>query len=75
MTKPMTAVAALSCVEDGLFRLDEPVDRLLPELADRKVLEHEDAPLGWVVPAWRPILVRDLLTFTMGTRHRHGPSR
>src|SRR4051794_1908845 len=33
MTKPMTAVVALSCVEDGLFRLDEPVDRLLPELA------------------------------------------
>ena len=66
MTKPMTAVAALSCVEDGLFRLDEPVDRLLPELADRRVLEHEDAPLGWVVPARRPILVRDLLTFTLG---------
>jgi CubicO group peptidase (beta-lactamase class C family) len=66
MTKPITAVAALSCLEDGLFGLDEPVDRLLPELADRQVLEHEDAPLGWVVPARRPILVRDLLTFTMG---------
>jgi CubicO group peptidase (beta-lactamase class C family) len=66
VTKPITAVAALSCVEDGLFRLDEPVDRLLPELADRHVLEHEDAPLGWVVPAERPISVRDLLTFTLG---------
>jgi CubicO group peptidase (beta-lactamase class C family) len=66
MTKPVTAVAALSCVEDGLFRLGEPVDRLLPELAGRTVLEHDDAPLGWVVPAGRPILVRDLLTFTMG---------
>ena len=66
MTKPITAVAALSCVEDGLFRLDEPVDRLLPELADRRVLEHEDAPLTWTVPARRPILVRDLFTFTMG---------
>jgi CubicO group peptidase (beta-lactamase class C family) len=66
MTKPITAVAALSCVEDGLFRLEEPVDRLLPELADRRVLEHEDAPLSWTVPARRPILVRDLLTFTMG---------
>ena len=66
MTKPVTAVAALSCIKDGLFRLDEPVDRLLPELADRTVLEHEDTPLGWVVPANRPILVRDLLTFTLG---------
>jgi CubicO group peptidase (beta-lactamase class C family) len=66
MTKPITAVAALSCVEDGLFRLDEPVDRLLPEMADRRVLEHEEAPLSWTVPARRPIIVRDLLTFTMG---------
>lgn len=66
MTKPITAVAALSCVEDGLLRLEEPVDRLLPELAERRVLEHEDAPLGWTVPARRPIRVRDLLTSTMG---------
>lgn len=66
LTKPLVAAAALSCVEDCLFDLDEPVDRLLPELADRWVLEHEDAPLGWVVPAERPILVRDLLTFTLG---------
>jgi CubicO group peptidase (beta-lactamase class C family) len=66
MTKPVTVVAALTCVEDGLFRLEEPVDRLLPELADPEVLEHEDAPLGWTVPARRPITVRDLLASTMG---------
>lgn len=66
MTKPVAAACALSCIEDGLFRLDDPVDGLLPELAERTVLEHLDAPLGWVVPARRPITVRDLLTFTMG---------
>jgi CubicO group peptidase (beta-lactamase class C family) len=42
------------------------VDRLLPELADRKVLKRLDASLDDTVPANRPISVRDLLTFRMG---------
>lgn len=66
MTKPIASVCGLTCIEDGLFRLDDPVDDLLPELAGRTVLEHHDAPLGWVVPARRPVTVRDLFTFTMG---------
>src|SRR5260221_58701 len=35
MTKPMVAVAALVLAEEYLLRLDDPVDELLPELADR----------------------------------------
>src|SRR5688572_2566304 len=38
MTKPITAAAAMTLVEQGRLRLDDPVDRWLPELADRKVL-------------------------------------
>src|SRR4051794_12258241 len=38
MTKPVAAVAALILVEEARLRLDEPVDRLLPELAERQVL-------------------------------------
>jgi CubicO group peptidase (beta-lactamase class C family) len=53
-------------VEDGRLRLDEPVDRLLPELADRRVLKQVDGPLDETVPANRPILVEDLLTFRLG---------
>ena len=53
-------------VEECKLRLDEPVDRLLPELADRKVLKRLDGPLDDTVPANRPITVRDLLTFRMG---------
>src|SRR5437867_8195246 len=34
MTKPVTAVAAMILVEECKLRLDEPVDRLLPELAE-----------------------------------------
>lgn len=66
MTKPVTAVAALMLVEDGKLRLDDPVDALLPELADRRVLKHLDGSLTETVPAARPITLRDLLTFRMG---------
>src|SRR5437870_13511636 len=66
MTKPIIAVATLILVEECVLRLDEPVERWLPELAERKVLKREDGPLDDTVPAHRPITVRDLLTFRMG---------
>ena len=66
MTKPITAVATMILVEECKVRLDESVDRLLPELAGRKVLKRVDGPLQDTVPANRPITVRDLLTFRMG---------
>jgi CubicO group peptidase (beta-lactamase class C family) len=66
MTKPITAVAAMILVEECKLRLDEPVDRLLPELADRRVLKRLDGPLEDTVPANRPISLRDLLTFRLG---------
>ena len=66
MTKPITAVATMILVEECTLRLDEPVNRLLPELADRTVLRRIDGPLNDTVPAHRPITVRDLLTFRMG---------
>src|SRR5580658_7186843 len=65
MTKPVTAVATMILVEECKLRLDDPVDKLLPELAGRKVLKRLDAPLEDTVPANRPITVRDLLTFRM----------
>jgi CubicO group peptidase (beta-lactamase class C family) len=66
MTKPITAVATMMLVEEGKLRLDEPVDRLLPELAHRKVLNDPVGPLNNVREASRPITVRDLLTYRMG---------
>ncbi len=66
MTKPVTAAATMILIEEGRLRLDEPVDRLLPELADRRVLKQIDGPVDATVPAHRPISVRDLLTFRMG---------
>ncbi|MBW0118308.1 serine hydrolase domain-containing protein [Pseudonocardia abyssalis] len=66
MTKPVVAAAAMLLIGDGLLDLDEPVDRLLPELADRRVLRSVDADLDDTVPAHRAITVRDLLTFRLG---------
>lgn len=66
MTKPITAAATMILIEECRLRLDEPVDRLLPELADRRVLRSLEAPLDDTVPAHRPISVRDLLTFRSG---------
>lgn len=65
-TKPITGAATLALVEEGLFELDEPVERLLPELAERRVLRVPDGALDDTVPAQRAITPRDLLTFTFG---------
>jgi CubicO group peptidase (beta-lactamase class C family) len=65
-TKPITAAATLALVHEGLLALDEPVGRLLPELADPVVLARPDGALDDTHPAARPITVRDLLTFTFG---------
>ena len=67
MTKPVAAACVMTLVEDCTLRLDHPVDELLPELADMTVLADPDGPLDDTVPAKRPITLRDLLTFTLGT--------
>ncbi len=66
MTKPIIAVATMILVEECKLRLDDPVDTLLPELAERQVLKRLDGPLDDIEPAKRSITVRDLLTFRMG---------
>jgi CubicO group peptidase (beta-lactamase class C family) len=67
MTKPVVAVGALLLIEECRLRLDDPVDDLLPELADRRVLVDGRGPIdGATVPARRPITVADVLTFRLG---------
>src|SRR6185437_388391 len=66
LTKPVVAAAAMILVEECKLRLDDPIDRWLPELADRRVLRAIDGPLDDTVPAKRAITLRDLLTFRPG---------
>src|SRR3954470_4401927 len=67
MTKPIVAACAMTLVEDLTLRLDDPVDDLLPELADMTVLADPHGPLDDTVAAKRPMTLRDLLTYTVGT--------
>ncbi|MFL6241762.1 MAG: serine hydrolase domain-containing protein [Acidimicrobiia bacterium] len=66
LTKPITAAATVSLVEEGALRLDQPVDHLLPELAQRRVLRAIDAELDDTVAAVRPITLEDLLSYRLG---------
>lgn len=62
MTKAITTVAILQLVEQGLLTLDEPLDRLMPELAALPILDAE----GKTHPAENVITLRQLLTHTSG---------
>lgn len=66
MTKPVVAAAAMMLVEQGKIAVEDPVDRWLPEMANRRVLKRIDGPLDETVPANRPITLEDLLTLRMG---------
>jgi CubicO group peptidase (beta-lactamase class C family) len=74
LTKPIAAATAMVLVDDGRLRLDEPVDRLLLELVDRRALKRLDGLLEDTVPAKRPITLRDRVTLRMGFGYILGPS-
>jgi CubicO group peptidase (beta-lactamase class C family) len=65
-TKPITGAVTMALAGEGLVSLEEPVGRLLPELAPPRVLRRMDGPLDDTVAGQRQITVRDLLTFTGG---------
>jgi len=69
VTKPIVATAAMMMIEECKLRLDDPIDELVPELKDRRVLKRLDGPLEETVPAKRPISIRDLLTLRVGFGH------
>src|SRR5262249_59193326 len=61
------AARPMQLVGDCTPRLADPVDAFLPELADMTVLADPNGPLADTVPAKRPITLRDLLTYRLGT--------
>lgn len=67
MTKAITAVAAMQLVEQGKLSLDTPIADVLPQLADKQVLDGFDAGGKPILrPAKTPITLRQLLTHTAG---------
>ncbi len=67
MTKAVTGVAAMQCVEQGKLALDQPAGDILPQLAEPLVLEgFDDAGKPRLRPATKPVTLRNLLTHTAG---------
>ena len=66
LTKPVTAAAAMSLWEDGLFQLDDPISTVAPEFADMRVLRTPGAAPDDTVPATRQTTFDDLLTHRSG---------
>ena len=66
MTKPITSVAFMMLVEDGLVALDDPVHRYIPQWKDLGVYEGGFIGTFKTRPAQRPMLIVDLLRHTSG---------
>ena len=67
MTKAITATAAMQLVEQGKLALDEPIGKILPDLAAPQVLDGFDAAgAPKLRHAKRPITLRQLMTHTAG---------
>jgi CubicO group peptidase (beta-lactamase class C family) len=78
MTKPITGVAVMMMIEEGRIHLNDPVSKFIPEFKDTKVAVPRDSisprppgqrsgePDFYLVPAYREITIRDLLTHTSG---------
>jgi len=66
MTKPITSVGLMMLFEQGVFLLENPVSRFLPEFADVQVWDGGTAEAPQTRPAARPITVHDLLTHMSG---------
>ncbi|HXZ14988.1 MAG TPA: serine hydrolase domain-containing protein, partial [Roseiarcus sp.] len=66
MTKPITCALILTLMEDGKLRLDDPIVKWAPELANRRVLKDPSGPIDDTYPAPRDITIEDLLTNRSG---------
>jgi CubicO group peptidase (beta-lactamase class C family) len=71
-TKAITSVAVLSLVEEGTIGLSDPVSRFMPSFAATTVMVGSGAETE-IVPATRPITIRDLLTHTAGVSYGTEP--
>ena len=79
MSKAITSLAAMILLEEGKLLLNDPVSKFIPSFA--KTTVTVPPPVGAlpatavsVVPAKRPLTIRDLLTHTAGIGYGAGPA-
>jgi len=67
MTTPITGTALMMLWDEGLFQLDDPVEKYLPEFAGAQVFVSQNADGSWVTePAAHPPTIRELMSHTGG---------
>ena len=66
MSKPITALGIALLVDEGKVSFDDPVEKYLPEFRSQWVIQERAPDRRVLVPAERPIRIRDLLTHTSG---------
>lgn len=66
MTKPITGMAVMMLIDEGLIGLETPLHEIIPAFRDMQVLVDPEGPLENTVPADKPITIRQLLTHTAG---------
>lgn len=66
MSKPMTATAVMMLVDEGKVKLDDPVEKYLPEFRGQMVLVEGDDKHQVLKKPAHPITVREVLSHTSG---------
>jgi CubicO group peptidase (beta-lactamase class C family) len=66
MSKPMTATALMMLVDEGKVRLDDPVEKYLPEFRGQMVVAEKDKERIVLKKPAHPITVRNILSHTSG---------
>jgi CubicO group peptidase (beta-lactamase class C family) len=65
-TKPITGAALMMLVDEGKVKLDDPVEKYLPEFTNVKVAVKLGKRPTFLEKPKRPITVRDILSHTSG---------
>ena len=73
-TKALASVGVMLLQEEGRLLITDPVGKYLPEFMETTVAEPNGSGGYNVVPAKRPITIRDLLTHTAGISYGNGPA-
>ena len=65
-TKLMVSCVVLLLLEEGHFRLDDPIEEFIPQLGERQVLRPSATEISDTEPANGPITIRHLLSHSSG---------